>query len=196
MGSGLAEGLGVADVGAVCVTVGVADGDTAPLADGLALAEAAAVLLAEIADVGEVGAAGENEVGTAEGVDPVQAETAAEASMVMVLQPMTASLALSPVPAMVVRTFMEPPHASGRWRPRFRVPARETGPRRRKRDPAAAAPTEDRSPETATAIKVKPTDGTGTRWPDHPGISGYGSRAHGGRRREERRHWRMRSGVV
>ncbi|HCU92241.1 MAG TPA: hypothetical protein DHU96_05685 [Actinobacteria bacterium] len=170
VGSGLAEGLGVADVGAVCVTVGVADGDTAPLADGLALAlaEPAAVLLAEIADVGEVGTAGENEVGTAEGVDPVQAETAAEASMVMVQQPMKANLALSPVPAMVVRTFMEPPHASGRWRPRFRVPARETGSRRRKRDPAAAAPTEDRSPETATAIKVRPTDGTGTRWPDHP----------------------------
>ena len=116
VGSGLAEGLGVADFGAVCVAVGVTDGDPAPLADGLALAlalaELLAVLLAVLADVGEVGPAGENEVGTAEGVDPVQAETAAEASMVMVLQPMTANLALSPVPAMVVRTFMEPPHAS------------------------------------------------------------------------------------
>jgi hypothetical protein len=86
------------------------------LADGLGVTEGLALTLAELlaeeAGVGEVGFAGENEVGTPEGVDPVQAESAAEASMVMVLQPMMANLALSPVPAMVVRIFMEPPHAS------------------------------------------------------------------------------------
>jgi hypothetical protein len=173
VGSGLADGLGAADVGASCVAVCVTDGDSEALALSLAellavLPDELAVLPDEIVDVGEADPAGENEVGTAEGVDPAQAETAAEASMVMVLQPMTANLALSHVPAMVVRTFMEPPHASGRCRSPFPVPAPETGSRKLKRDPAAAAPAEDGSPETATAIKVRPTDGTGTRWPGQP----------------------------
>lgn len=132
-GGGLADGLGA---GAVCV----ADGDTAPLAEGLALP--LAELLDERSGLGEVGPAGENDVCTGEGADPVQAETAAEARMVMVLQPITASLALSPIPALVVRTFMEPPHASGTWRlvpgPRHEKPA--TG---NENGPAAAAPAED-----------------------------------------------------
>jgi hypothetical protein len=81
------------------------------------------VLLDETVGVGEVVSAGENEV---EGVDPEQAETDAEARMVMVPQPMTANLAVSPAPAMVVRTFMKPPHASRGWRLRFRVPAPES----------------------------------------------------------------------
>jgi hypothetical protein len=123
-GSGLADGLGVADASAVCVSVGVTDVDTELLAEGLALTLADSLaVLDETVGVGEVVSAGENEV---EGVDPEQAETAAEARMVMVPQPMTANLALSLTPAMVVRTFMKPPHASGRWRPRFRVPAPES----------------------------------------------------------------------
>jgi hypothetical protein len=40
---------------------------------------------------------------------PVHAETDTEASMVMVPQPSTVSLALSPVPAMAVCTLIEPP---------------------------------------------------------------------------------------
>ena len=51
---------------------------------------------------------------------PVQAEIAAEASRARMAQPTAVNLALSPVPAAVLRTFMEPPHASGRWRSRFR----------------------------------------------------------------------------
>ncbi len=109
------------------------------LADGLGVAEGLALTLAELLDeeagVGEVGFAGENEVGTPEGVDPaegvdppVQAETAAEASMVMVLQPMTANLALSPVPAMPVRIFMEPPHASREVAAPFPGPGTRTRP--------------------------------------------------------------------
>jgi hypothetical protein len=45
------------------------------------------------------------------GVDPEQAEIAAEASTAMMPQPMTLNTALSSVPAMIVRSFMEPPHA-------------------------------------------------------------------------------------
>ena len=130
VGSALAGELGGADVGADCVT----GGDSGVLAGGLLLWLAAelAVLPDDPAGVGEADPAGENEVGAAEGVEPPeQAETAAEARMVMVLQPMTANLALSPAPAMAVRTFIEPPHASGNWRPRFRVPAPEAGPRKR-----------------------------------------------------------------
>lgn len=153
VGSVLADGLGVTGAAAV----GVADGDAGLLAGGLALPLAGlpAVLLDETAGVGEAGPAGENEVGAGGGADPVHAETAAEASMAMVLLPMTAAnLALSPVPAMAVRTFMQPPHPCP-VAPPLPVPAPATGPRKQKRDPAAAVPAADRSPETATAIKVK-----------------------------------------
>jgi hypothetical protein len=139
------------------VAVGVADGDTDLLAEGLALSlgDRPAVLRDEVAGVGEVGCAGENDVGTAEGADPEeQADTAAEASMVMVLQPMTANHALSPVPAMVVRTLMAPPHPSGQ------MAAPRPGPgtrsqRRRETRPAAARAGRRQVPETATAIKLR-----------------------------------------
>jgi len=80
----------------------------------LGLPEPAAAPLGDSDVLGEVLSPGENEGDPAEvGVDPpVQAESAAEATMVVVPQPMTVNIALSPVPAMVVRTFMEPPHAS------------------------------------------------------------------------------------
>jgi hypothetical protein len=88
----------------------------------VALAEALGTTL----DVAEKVPAGENEVGIAEGEDPVQAETDAEASTVKAAQPAAvANLARSPVPMMVVRIFMGPPHASGRWRTRFLVSASE-----------------------------------------------------------------------
>jgi hypothetical protein len=50
-------------------------------------------------------------------VDPEQAEIAAHASTAMAPKPMTLTIAPSPVPAMVpmvVRSFMEPPHAPRR----------------------------------------------------------------------------------
>jgi len=96
----------------------------------LGLPEPAAAPLGDSDVLGEVLSPGENEGDPAEvGVDPpVQAESAAEATMVVVPQPMTVNIALSPVPAMVVRTFMEPsscaPAGGG---PRFPVPAPETG---------------------------------------------------------------------
>ncbi|HUK73136.1 MAG TPA: hypothetical protein VLW50_31035 [Streptosporangiaceae bacterium] len=71
-------------------------------------AGAAAALLAEVAGVCGLDAPGENEDDPAEGVvaDDEQAESAAEVTMAMEPQPMTVSTALSPVPAMVVRSFM------------------------------------------------------------------------------------------
>jgi hypothetical protein len=68
---------------------------------------------------------GENGGGVAEDTDPEQAETAAEANIVKATQPAAAKLAPWPVPMMVVRIFMAPPHASGRWRARFPVPVSE-----------------------------------------------------------------------
>jgi hypothetical protein len=60
--------------------------------------------------------------------DPEQAESATEPSTVKAPRPAAVNLALSIVPAMVVRTFMEPPHRPGRWRPCLRIPASETFP--------------------------------------------------------------------
>lgn len=132
-GNGLADRLSVAD----------------ELAEGLALALGVVTLaepLGAIVGVAEAVPAGENVVGVAEGEDAVQAETDVEASMATVAQPEAVSLALSPVPKMVVRIFMGPPYASGRWRNRFPVPVskgkprgRPGGcPRRPKADPGSA----------------------------------------------------------
>jgi hypothetical protein len=66
-------------------------------------------------DAAEAG--GEDEADASGGVDPEQAEIAAEASTAMTPQPMTLNIALCPVPAVaatIVRSFMEPPHAPRR----------------------------------------------------------------------------------
>src|ERR1019366_873174 len=110
--NGLAAGLRVAD----------------GLAEGLALALGVltlAVPLGRIVGVAEALLAGENVVGVAEGEDAEQAETDAEASMVNAAQLAALNLALSPAPTVVVRIFMGPPHASGRWRTRSPGPASE-----------------------------------------------------------------------
>ena len=81
----------------------------------LALAAAVSVLLAEIEGVGEAVPPGENDTdGPAEGVDPEQVDRVMEASNAMVPLPVMANLALSPGLALVVRTFMEPPHVATR----------------------------------------------------------------------------------
>jgi hypothetical protein len=99
----------------VGVGVGVAVGVSLGVELALALAEAVSVLLAEIEGVGEPVPPGENDTdGPAEGVDPEQAERLTEASNAMVLHPVIANLALSPVFAPVVRTFMAPPHVATR----------------------------------------------------------------------------------
>ena len=87
------------------------------------------MLLAETEGVGEPVPPGENEAeGPAEGVDPEQAERVTEASNAMVLHPVMANLALSPVLAPAVRTFMKPPHVATRP---LAALAEDTSPKRR-----------------------------------------------------------------
>ncbi len=117
LGDGLGDGLGVGDAGAVCVGDGLA----------LGLGELLTVLLGEADDVGVAVRAGENEDETADGVAPEQAETAAEARMVMVLQPMTANLALCFGAALVERTFMKPPRTSPQGATAVPVPGTGAG---------------------------------------------------------------------
>jgi hypothetical protein len=100
VGATVGEGLAVAVGDASAVLVGVVP----PLVEKLIVAFG----------VGELPAASEDAgVDDAAGVD-VQAEIAAEANMVMAPQLMTLNSAPNPVPAMVVRSFMEPPHAPRR----------------------------------------------------------------------------------
>jgi hypothetical protein len=104
VGVGLDAGVGVADWVGVDVSVGVPVG----------LPPAFAGRLTGAPEVVEV-AGGEDEASG--GVDPEQAAIAAQASTAMAPKPMTLNIALSPVPAMVpmvVRSFMEPPHAPRR----------------------------------------------------------------------------------
>jgi hypothetical protein len=152
VGNGLADDLGVAD--GVALALGVVT---------------LAVPLGKAVGVAEMLPAGENLVGAAEGEDAVQAEIAAEASMVKMPEPMAVNLALSPVPAVVVRTFMKPPHASGRWRPRFPGPGIRNRHRKGNAWPIRSQParTEGRSPKAPRAIKVKLMDGTDMQWPVH-----------------------------
>jgi hypothetical protein len=111
--AGAAAGTGLAD--AWCVWVGVGVGVGVTVSVGVALAEAVAVLVAEAEGVGELVPPGENDTdGPAEGVDPEQAERVTEATNAMVLNPVMAILALSPVFALAARTFMEPPHLATR----------------------------------------------------------------------------------
>jgi hypothetical protein len=137
-GKELADGVGDADV--------VTEGDTATVGDAVVAGDAVAVaetlaLTDELAEglVPAVGATpllavpltlalavadpvteGEKMAGVDVDEDPEQAESATEASTVKAPQPAAVSLVLNTVPAMVVRTFMEPPRGPGRWRPCFR----------------------------------------------------------------------------
>ncbi|MGO9083161.1 MAG: hypothetical protein ACLQDY_29730 [Streptosporangiaceae bacterium] len=65
----------------------------------------------------------EDEGRAAEEGDDVQAETVAPARTARAPQLTAVSRALSPAPAMAIRTFTEPPCASGRRQPR--IPARQ-----------------------------------------------------------------------
>ncbi len=138
VGTGLADRLGVADRDAGLgvadfdpAGLGVADFDPAGLgvawlaedwAFGLALVVGVVPPVARVGrpvGVAEPVPPGENVAGVAEGEDPEQAETDAEANMVTVAQPATVNLALSPFPRIVVRILIGPPQASGRGRARF-----------------------------------------------------------------------------
>ena len=113
----------VGDVVTVCVTVttgtavglseatpGVLDGDVLPAEDDVPdEAEADAVPVPD-----EVLTDGEKTVGVVVDEDEVHAETATGASSVRAPQHSAVSLAPNGVPAVVPRTFMDPPPAPGR----------------------------------------------------------------------------------
>jgi hypothetical protein len=120
-GLGVGEGLGA----------GLAVGVIVGLADGVGVGTLA-VLLGALVGAPDPVAPGEMDGGDAAGGDPEQAETAAEANMAKAAQPKTANLALRPVPRVVLRIFMAPPHdhatrsarpgEDGRVPQRFAVP--------------------------------------------------------------------------
>ena len=146
----LADGLGVAELPAVAVAVGKADGLVeAPV---VTLGAAPGAVLGTLVDVAEPVTEGEN-IGVDGDALDVQPETAAEPSMVKVPKPMAVSLVLSAVPVMVVRTFIQPPHAPTR----FPDPGITNRHRKRKRvaDPSAKAP---------TTIKVMLKTGADMQW--------------------------------
>jgi hypothetical protein len=133
---------------------------------------AVAVGLGKTVGVAETVPPGENVVRVAEGEDAVQAETDAEASRTNVPQLMAVSLALSPSPAMVAGSFMEPPHTSVRWRTCFPVPASENILGREIAWRARSLPGRagGRCPKAPAAIKVKPmryTDCIDMQWSVH-----------------------------
>jgi hypothetical protein len=114
VGAGLAVGLGVTEGDGL----GVVDGDGEGDGEGDGLAVLLGLGLGERDDVAEAPAEDEGDVvGSApEDGDPEHAETVTEASTIRMPALTAASLALNLVPATVLRTFMEPPHASGRKR--------------------------------------------------------------------------------
>ena len=117
VGAGLAVGLGVTEGDGLGVVDGDGEGDGLVVVLGLGLGLTLGELLGETDAVADALAEDEAEVvGSApEDGDPEHAETVTEASTIRMPQPTAASLALSLVPA-VLRTFTEPPHASGRKR--------------------------------------------------------------------------------
>jgi hypothetical protein len=118
VGAGLAVGLGVTEGDGLGVVDGDGEGDGLVVLLGLGLRLALGELLGEPDAVADAPGEDEDEVvGSApEDGDPEHAESVTEARTVKMPQPTAASLALNLVPATVLRTFMEPPHASGRKR--------------------------------------------------------------------------------
>jgi hypothetical protein len=98
-----AEGLAVVVGGTLAgLPLGTAVGEAEPVTDGVKIA---GVVVEEVAE---------------------QAESTTQARTAETPQPTALSRAPSTVPAMVVRTFMEPPDGSARWRICFPIPAPET----------------------------------------------------------------------
>jgi hypothetical protein len=110
LGVGLGVGVGVALGLALCD--GLGDDDAELLGEALSELLGVAVALVPGDDVGSA----------PDDALPEQAETAMEASMARMPQLTAVNLVRSPVLEVAARPFTEPPHASGRSRPRFRVP--------------------------------------------------------------------------
>jgi hypothetical protein len=152
--------VAVADAVADVVRVAVADavGDVVEPAEGLA-----DVLAGTLAGLLPGTAVGEAEPVT-DGVKMAgvvveelaeQAESATQARMTETPQPTAVSRAPGRVPAIVVRTFMEPPGGSGGWRICFPIPAPETASEQKSAWPARSLPepADGRSPKALTGHK-------------------------------------------
>ena len=165
VGYALADRLGVGDVLAVAAAdaVGDAVGDAVAVGDFVAVAVADAVgdfvepaeELAVVVGGTLLKMAGVvlERAGVVVPEVPEQAESTTQARMAETPQPTAVSRTLSTVPAMVVRTFMEPPGGSGGWRICFPIPAPETTSEQKSAWPARLLPepADGRSPESADA---------------------------------------------
>jgi hypothetical protein len=142
VGNALADRRGVGDAAAVgdVLAVAVADaaGDVVPVAvadavepsEGLAVVVGgtlAGLLLGTAVGEAEPVTDGVKMAGVVVEEVPEQAESTTQAKMAETPQPTAVSLAPSIFPAMVVRTFMEPPGGSAGWRICFPIPAPENG---------------------------------------------------------------------
>lgn len=157
--------------GAVTVSVTVATGvaveeaELVPEAvvwpeEGVVAPDAGAVIVPEMVTDGV-------KVGTVVEEDPLQAETATGARRVRAPQLRAVSLARRAAPAVVVRTFMEPSSCARQMTTVFPSPAvrnPETGKEKSATDLVACCAV-GRSPETPTAITVRPTAGADVQWP-------------------------------
>jgi hypothetical protein len=128
VGTGLGEGL--------CVTVGDAEGLGEVVGEGLGevvgeglteeLALGVAVPLGEADAVAEGLLEGDDLGSSAEGEDPVQAETAAETSIVTMPKLTAVRVALRALPAVLARSFMGPPRVCRRGAAPFPGPHQKT----------------------------------------------------------------------
>jgi hypothetical protein len=118
----------------VIVTVIVFVGNVDGLVEALADVVTVAVLVPSL-DVTPLAVGRYTDV---EGGLDVQADTAAATSVAKMAQPATVSAGRRAVLVTAARTFIEPPHAPGRWRSFSPVPASEPPERKRTDDPGAA----------------------------------------------------------
>jgi hypothetical protein len=170
--------LGATVIVCVTVTSGVAgdvDGDEAEVTPGVEVLPDGDVTpeRADAPDAVPVITDGEKIVGGAVGGavdDPeVQAETATRARRVRAPQHRAVSLALSGVPAVVPRTFMDPSSCARQMTTVFPLPAAETGISERKmRDRSGRRPRRHRQvPKAPAVIKARPVSGADAQWPVH-----------------------------
>jgi hypothetical protein len=151
--------------GVTGVGVGVTPGVELP-SDGVVTAEeevAVTVAVPVVTDGEKV------TVGVVGDEDEVHAETATGTIRVRAPQQRTVSLALTGVPPIVPRTFMDPSSCAGQMTIVFPFPAVETGiPERKTRGRSGRRPRRHRQvPKAPTAIMAGPVSGADVRWPVH-----------------------------
>jgi hypothetical protein len=157
------------DAGGLELTPGVPDAEALPDSEelpdeGVVPEEAGAV-----PDAVPVVTDGEKTVGVEVDVPEVHAETATGTSRVRAPQQRAVSLALSGVPAIVPRTFMDPSSCAGQMTIVFPFPAAETGiPETKTRDRSGRRPRRHRQvPKSTDGHMARPLSGADVQWPVH-----------------------------